>query len=93
VKMFIFGAGFTKAVFPDAPLNKDLISALVTKFSAKELSNLQKRYGTNDIEIALTRLDVDISTLRSDGTSERDELIQLRKSIENKLALFWFIRK
>jgi hypothetical protein len=61
VNAFIIGAGFTKAVFPSAPLNRDLLDALARKSTNSAAPVLRDRYRTDDIEIALTRLDSDIA--------------------------------
>lgn len=89
MKMFIFGAGFTKSVFPNSPLNNELISALEKNNSSGQITNLRHRYATNDIEIALTRLDVDVAALGSSDEQNREELAKLRHDIENQLALFF----
>jgi hypothetical protein len=62
--MFIIGAGFTKAVFPNAPINRDLLAALAVASPNSATVALRQRYDTQDIEIALTRLDVEIASLR-----------------------------
>ena len=61
MNVFIIGAGFTKGLFPDAPLNADLIDALEKRYARSAVGTLRLRYGTSDIEIALTKLDVDIA--------------------------------
>jgi hypothetical protein len=63
--LFLIGAGFTKAVFPDAPLNKDLFHSIVNANPKPKLNLYSKKYGTEDIEILLTRLDVDIAETES----------------------------
>ena len=82
---FIIGAGFTKAVFSDAPLNRDLLEALVIKSSDSACAALRDRYKTRDIEIALTRLDADLTL--SNGASE--DIYKLRKRIEGELASYF----
>ncbi len=89
MKLFIFGAGFTKAVFPNAPLNRDLLKALISKFTDSASNDLYKHYGIDDIEIALTRLDVDVAMLKAASIKKQEELIQLRKRIESELAAFF----
>lgn len=89
MKLFIFGAGFTNAVFPSAPLNRDLLTALVSKFTDSASNDLYKHYGTEDIEIALTLLDVDVAMLKVASIKKQAELIQLRKRIESELASFF----
>jgi hypothetical protein len=53
----MIGAGFTKAVFPKVPLNRDLLVVLDGRPACREL---RERYETSEIEIALTKQDVDI---------------------------------
>ncbi len=80
MNVFIIGAGFTKAIFPDAPLNRDLIRVLAAKSPESASALLRDRYKTEDIEIALTKLDVDVAS------SQEAELRRLRGRIESELA-------
>jgi hypothetical protein len=80
MNVFIVGAGFTKAIFPDAPLNRNLLEALARKSPASASPALRDRYKTEDIEIALTRLDVDLASSRD------QDLNELRQRIETELA-------
>lgn len=80
MNVFIVGAGFTKAIFPNAPLNRDLLGALAMKSPASASPVLRDRYKTEDIEIALTRLDIDVAS--SQGEDPR----KLRQCIESELA-------
>jgi len=78
--LFLLGAGFTKAVFPDAPLNKDLLNAIV-KSGKKTLVKYQKRFKTEDIERLLTQLDLE---------AVKDEKIkQDRTIIEEEISLYF----
>lgn len=80
MNVFIVGAGFTKAVFPDAPLNGNLLQVLANKSPTSASQILRDRYMSEDIEIALTKLDVDIA-------SSRDQYLhELRRHIESELA-------
>jgi hypothetical protein len=81
--LFLIGAGFTRAVFPDAPLNKDLFHAIVSANPKSKLSLYSKKYGTEDIEILLTRLDSDIAE------TESNVLEQERMSIEMDLCEYF----
>ena len=83
MNVFIVGAGFTKAIFPNAPLNQDLLGALALKSPASVSPALRDRYKTEDIEIALTRLDVDVAL--SQGENPRN----LRKRVESELAAYF----
>ena len=56
---FIIGAGFTKAAIPDSPLNDELIEALARKKPNSAAQVLGDSYGTNKIEVALTKFDCD----------------------------------
>lgn len=80
MNVFIVGAGFTKAIFPNAPLNRNLLEALALKSPASASQALRDRYKTEDIEIALTRLDVDVAL------SQDQDLKELRRRIESELA-------
>jgi hypothetical protein len=81
--LFLIGAGFTKAVFRDAPLNKDLFHAVVSANPKTKLNLYSKKYGTEDIEILLTRLDSDIAETES-NVLERE-----RMSIEMDLCEYF----
>lgn len=83
---FIIGAGFTKAVFPAAPLNGDLLDALARKSTDSAASVLRSRYRTDDIEIALTRLDSDIAVSQSEGGSLAEDGREFRRRIETDLG-------
>lgn len=83
---FITGAGFTKAVFPAAPLNGDLLHVLAGKFVDSAAAALRKRYNTDDIEIALTRLDSDIAASQGEGGLLAEDSLGLRRRIENELG-------
>lgn len=80
MNVFIVGAGFTKAIFPNAPLNRNLLEALARKSPASASPALRDRYKTEDIEVALTRLDVDLAS------SQDQDLDELRQRIESELA-------
>jgi len=56
--IYLLGAGFTKAVYPKIPLNKDLLGAIVGNGGTKLLV-YQKKYKTEDIERLLTQIDLD----------------------------------
>lgn len=83
---FIIGAGFTKAVFPNAPLNRDLLDALAGKFTDSAAAVLRDTYKTDDIEIALTRLDSDIAVSQGERGSLADDGHKLRRRIETELG-------
>ncbi len=57
---YIFGAGFTKSVFTNAPLNDQLVDALLNVNPSSPLKSLSDKYDTQDIELLLTKLDIDI---------------------------------
>jgi len=85
MKLFLVGCGFTKAVFPDAPLNDELIDALEKWKPNSSASTLIERYPTKNIERALTNLDVDLSTL-SATSEDAQSLIEVRRRIESDLV-------
>ena len=64
--LFIIGAGFTKAVFPTAPLNDDLLTQIVgSEPDNSPLGQVWSAYGLSNIETLLTRFDLDLLTGRS----------------------------
>ncbi len=85
--LFLFGAGFTKAVFPHAPLNKDLLEELCKDAaSCRVLNEYRKEFKTDDIEILLTRLDLEITIPKA---KRQTALQTARKAIERKLAEYF----
>ncbi len=56
--IYLLGAGFTKAVCPKAPLNNDLLGAIITN-GGEKLLEYQERYKSDDIERLLTQIDLD----------------------------------
>ena len=84
---FIVGAGFTKAIFPDAPLNRDLLDALARKSTGSAAAVLRGRYKIDDIEIALTRLDSDIAVCQGEPGSVADDGDKLRRRIETESGI------
>jgi hypothetical protein len=89
VNTFIIGAGFTKAVFPDAPLNRDLLDALAGKSTDSAAAVLRDTYKTDDIEIALTRLDSDIAVFQGERGSLAEDGHKLRRRIETELGNYF----
>jgi hypothetical protein len=83
--LFLIGAGFTSAVFPEAPLNKGLLLVLCKGTSCTTLKKYYREYKTDDIEILLTRLDLEI--LRP--THKQKDLRQVREVIEQQLAKYF----
>lgn len=86
MNLFIIGAGFTKSVFPTAPLNCGLLDALAHRSTDSFPHLLRERYKTDDIEIALTRLDADIATSQGGTETSSTDSLFLRRRIEAGLA-------
>lgn len=89
--MFLIGAGFTKAVFPKAPLNNDLLEKLIKYRKNKDiptpLKKYKQEYKTDDIEIILTKLDLEIAGSHPNTTKN---LTDDRITIERQIApYFW----
>jgi hypothetical protein len=81
--LFIIGAGFTKAVFPSAPLNDDLLAQVVgPKPDDSALGQVWSEYGLSNVETLLTRFDLDLLT----GRSRFDE--NHRNAVSKQLAEF-----
>lgn len=86
---FIIGAGCTKAVFPGAPLNRDLLDALARNSTDSAAAVLRDRYKTDDIEIALTRLDSDIAVFQGERGLFAEDDHGLRRRIESELGKYF----
>ena len=56
--IFLLGAGFTKAVYPNAPLNKELLKAMIDR-ECHTLAKYRETYHADDIEQLLTLIDLD----------------------------------
>ena len=84
--MFLIGAGFTKAVFPQAPLNKDLLPILCDGAASTTIKRLYRAHKVTDIEILLTHLDLEILRPKQ---KKQIALQQVRKKIEQKLAEYF----
>jgi hypothetical protein len=84
-RLFIVGSGFTKSVFGnDAPTNAELLPRL-RKSEPALWQGTFDRYQTDDVEVALTRLDLDINK----ADARRTQLIAERRMIETDLARFF----
>ena len=86
VNAFIIGAGFTKAVFPSAPLNGELLDALTQRCRSSSAPRLRDKYKTADIEIALTKLDCEIDVRQLEPGSQSENNQSLRHQIETELG-------
>jgi len=83
-KLFIIGSGFTNAATHGAaPLNKDVLRS-IQPTAPDVWEDLTARYSTEDIEIALTKLDLDIIS-----TPENHEFVDLRRKVEENLSTFF----
>ena len=83
MKVFIIGAGFTRAIFSDAPLNAELLPRLAKRPNASASCKLIRRYDISDIEIALTRLDADIAL------GGHEHLRELRQEVEEEIVEYF----
>lgn len=78
--IFLIGAGFTKAVIPKAPLNRDLLEA-ISKENGKIIKRYAKKYNLSDIEKLLTYLDLE--------ATESDEIKKDRTGINAEISTFF----
>jgi hypothetical protein len=78
--VFLFGAGFTKAVFPSAPLNKELLNTVISN-GGKTLAKYKEKYRTDDIEKLLTHFDLEVI--------ERKELQKERSLIHAEISSYF----
>jgi hypothetical protein len=68
-----------KAVFPTAPLNSEFLSQIVgTKPNDSPLGQVWSKYGSSDIEVLLTRFDLDLLT----GKSEFVRQFRFKQDVE-----------
>lgn len=89
MNFFLIGSGFTKSIFPEAPLNNELLPALAAAKSDCASQALTKKYQTIDIEIALTKLDSDIAASYYDNRRLYNELQEIRRNIEIDLGNYF----
>lgn len=78
--IYLLGAGFTKAFFPTAPLNKDLLEAIIGN-GGNKIAEYRDKYQTDDIEQLLTQFDLNAISN-----------VQLRKdraTIEGEISTFF----
>jgi hypothetical protein len=78
--IFLLGAGFTKAVYHSAPLNAELVEALISD-GGDTISKYRDRYNTADIEVLLTRLDIE--------AIDKEELRTDRSKIGTQIASYF----
>ncbi len=74
--IYLLGAGFTKVACPKAPLNNDLLGAIITN-GGEKLLEYQGKYESDDIERLLTQIDLDSladEQIKKDRTSINDEI-------------------
>ncbi len=85
---YIVGAGFTKSVFQDAPLNDDLMTLLAHTPGSVSCVIMDK-YGTKDIEIALTKLYLDMtSSCGEEKEKLQNYLKEIKKEIGDHFSLY-----
>src|SRR5207249_4441877 len=89
MKVFIIGAGFTKALYPGAPLNRDLLGVLARGATDSASNKLIERYHTGDIEIALTKLDTDIASSETSPKRPDNEVCELRRQVETDFGKYF----
>lgn len=83
-KLFIIGSGFTNgATHGAAPLNKDVLRS-IQPTAPDVWDDLTARYSTEDIEVALTKLDLDIIS-----SPQNHEFVDLRRKAEASLSTFF----
>jgi hypothetical protein len=89
--LFLIGSGFTKAIFPTAPTNDELLESVVgNKPDDSSLGRVWKEYGLSDIELLLTQFDLDLISNRSKFSAKmRDEISE---QLANFMKRFRFNR-
>jgi len=89
MNLFIIGSGFTKSIFKDAPLNNELLAALSAGKKTSASATLNLKYQTNDIEIALTKLDADLATTYYENKDIYNKLSKLKRDVQIELGDFF----
>jgi hypothetical protein len=89
MNFFIIGSGFTKSIFSEAPLNNELLRAIDNGNLACASHYFTEKYQTDDIEIALTKLNVDIATSYYYNRQLYSELRDIRHKIEIDLGNYF----
>ncbi len=81
--VYLIGAGFTRAVFPEAPLNAELLRELRVN-GASEVDKIASRYsGVTEIERVLTLHDLNLQGVR------QDELAIERRAVQHEIAEYF----
>lgn len=78
--IFLLGAGFTKAVIPQSPLNTELLEA-ISKEGGKTLAKYKNKYKMDDIEKLLTQLDLEVA--------ENDKIRKDRYAINTEISSYF----
>ena len=78
--IFLLGAGFTKAVIPQSPLNTELLEA-ISKEGGKTLTKYKNKYKMDDIEKLLTQLDLEVA--------ENDKIRKDRYAINTEISSYF----
>jgi hypothetical protein len=82
--IFLLGAGFSRATI-EAPTNDNLLGKVISSNDSTPLKRYKDRYISEDIEILLTRLDLEIAQ----NPSEKEQLQQDRKTIEMDISKYF----
>lgn len=88
---FIIGSGFTKSVIPEAPLNGELLPQMLKAARADSAIRLMyDKYGkpNEDIEILLTRMDIDIRAQHCESPSLVDARVDINKNLASLFSRF-----
>ena len=81
--IFILGAGFTKAVIPDAPLNDELLKSMIgPEPDGSPIGLIWRKYNSTNLEYLLTQSDLELS---SKGENFRSDS---RAAVSKQLAMF-----
>lgn len=85
--IFIVGAGFDKSVFPELPLNDELLPLLIEEFNDfQHVRGFIDKYQTTNIEQILTSIDLEIA---SSHNGRRQYFEDARKWIEKSIVEYF----
>lgn len=86
--LFIVGAGFTRAIIETAPLNRDLLAAVV-KQHAPTLRRYAEQYKERDIEKLLTLIDLNCASAAGNADKEQEAALEDRYRINAEIANYF----
>lgn len=98
-QVYLLGAGFTKSIIDDAPLNKDLLGRLVDYTKDDLFVKYQRKYSSmykrniEDIELLLTYLDMEIAGEDIYNPTKKESLQYVHDRLKINQAIAGFFKE